>query len=137
MKLDPNKDYYEQEWGWVAHPDALNGGPYGGRSSGEAEQFLVDNRYNLNIIGGIADNEASYSYDDWVLVELNGQYWMLSTSGCSCPSPRETWRIEKGPASLADIRKHVIDGDYEGYTMPKKQLSDFVELLDKAELEKV
>lgn len=126
MKLDPAKKEYDQEWGWVAHENGLNS------RSTEVERELVTNRYKLEIIGGITDKEASYDYDDWALCRLGRRYFLLSTSGCSCPSPSETWRIEKGPATLAEIRKHVVDGDYEGYSMPKRQLDDFVALLDKA-----
>jgi hypothetical protein len=132
MRLDPNKEYYEQEFGWVAHPEGT--GSYYGRSDlDNIEKEVVARRYELDIIGGISDNDASYSYDDWALAKLDGKYYLFSTSGCSCPSPTETWRIEIGPATLAQVRKHVLDGDYDGYTMPKKQMEDFVALLDKAE----
>lgn len=124
MKLDPNKAIYDQEFDWVAHPDCLN--------KGENEKFLINNRYELEIIGGIQDKDANYNYDDWALCKLGAQYYLLSTSGCSCPSPHETWRIEKGPSSLDDIRKHVVHGDYDGYTLPKKQANDFLSLLDEA-----
>lgn len=127
MKLDPTKRSYDcEEYHWVAHKNI-------GASSGSAEEFLIQHRYEIEIIGGIQDNTASYSYDDWALCELKGKYYMLSTSGCSCPSPTETWRIEKGPATLTEIRQHILNGDYEGYTMPKKQEQDFIELLQLAE----
>jgi hypothetical protein len=126
IKLDPVKDDYSQDWWWVAHEHGIDS------YSDDEMVKLVKNRYQLEIIGGVCDDEASYSYDDWALVKLGRSYYLVSTSGCSCPSPSETWRIEKGPATLAAIRKHVVDGDYKGYTMPKRQLDDFVALLDKA-----
>lgn len=124
MKLDPNKEHYDQEFGWVAHKR--------GGSDNTIDKILISRRLELDIIGGVTDDEASYNYDDWALCKLDNDYYLLSTSGCSCPSPTETWRTEKGPATLLEIRKHVVDGDYDGYTMPKRQLSDFVALLDKA-----
>jgi hypothetical protein len=119
FKLDPEKDYWDQTFGWVGHP---NGG-----------DDFADRRKDMTVIGGITDDEASYSYDDWALVLLDGQYYLFSTSGCSCPSPSETWRVEKGPATLQEIREHVNSGNYEGYTLPKRQHQDFMEVLDFAE----
>ena len=122
MKLDSSKQYYDQPYGWVAHPNAS--------PVNEVEKFLVENRYKLNILGGVEDEEASYSYDDWALCELEGKYYLLSTSGCSCPSPTETWRVEIGPATIPEIRAYVTSGAYDGYTLPKKQECDFIALLD-------
>ncbi len=124
MKLEQGKSDYAQEWGWVGSDDC--------QSAGDAERELIANRYKLEIIGGIVDKEADYSYDDWALVRFKRKYYLVATSGCSCPSPSETWRVEAGPATLAQIRKHIVDGDYAGYTMPKRQLDDFLALLDKA-----
>jgi len=126
------KDRFDQEWNWVAHPEALqNSGSYGARddAGNETEQMLVKRRYDLEIVGGVQDKEASYSYDEWALCKLDGQYYLLSTSGCSCPSPSETWRLEIGPATLAQIDAHVRSGAYDGYTLPKKQEEDFLKLL--------
>lgn len=41
----------------------------------------------------INDAEADYSFDDWALLRLasTGQWAVLHTSGCSCPSPTEEW----------------------------------------------
>lgn len=131
MKLDPNKEHYDQEFGWVAHEDGLS--TY--KSSEPinlVEQVLVARRYELEILGGVTDETASYSYDDWALCELDGEYYLFSTSGCSCPSPNETWRVEIGPATLQEIRNHVISGHYDGHTLPKKQESDFIKLIDEA-----
>lgn len=106
-------------WNWVAHPD---GGAFEGRDK-------------LEVLGGIVDAEASYSYDDWALCRLGDDYYLFSTSGCSCPSPAETWRIEAGPATLAAIRTKIQSGEYEGYTVPKRQMDEFMALLDEAEAE--
>lgn len=127
MKLDPNKEHYDQEFGWVAHPD----GAYGCRIDGLDKQ-LVDHRYELDILGGVTDDEASYSYDNWALVRWKGDLYLFRTSGCSCPSPTETWVVEIGPATKEEIKAKLQSGDYAGYTMPNRQMKDFMELLDKA-----
>lgn len=123
MKLDPKNDY--GEFYWVAHPNAS--------PSNEHECLLVKERYRIEILGGVLDDEACYEYDEWALCELDGKYYLLSTSGCSCPSPSETWRIEIGPATIAQIKAHVQSGAYDGYTLPKKKETDFLKLLDSVE----
>lgn len=124
MKLSKDKEDYDQAYGWVGSPRCEN--------PGDSERFIIENRFKLTIIGGVEDKDADYSYDDWALVRLGEKFWLLSTSGCSCPSPSETWRVEIGPATLNQVRKHVVDGDYQGYTVPKKQLDEFIALIDKA-----
>lgn len=120
FKLDPSKDSYQQPFGWVAHPDG-------------SDEF-AHVRKDMIIIGGITDDEASYSYYDWALVKLYGRYLLFATSGCSCPSPSETWRVELGPRdTIQEIRDHINTGDYAGYTVPKRQLQEFMEVLDFAE----
>lgn len=137
MKLDPAISHYNQSFGWVGHEDALGG--YYKRDSPPSDimNTLVKRRYDIDIIGGVEDKEASYSYDDWALCKLDNDYYLLSTSGCSCPSPSETWSIEIGPATLNAIRDHVTSGNYDGYTLPKKQESDFLSLIDGAILSEV
>lgn len=120
MKLQKDLKWeWDQPFYWVAHPE-----------SGEDE--LSKRRYDMEIIGGIVDAEASYSYDDWALVELDKNFYLFSTSGCSCPSPSETCRLEIGPATLDQIEEHVKSENYEGYTVPKRQLDEFLELINKA-----
>lgn len=124
MRLDPTKGDYDQDCYWVGHPEGGDGD--------DVSRDLIAHRYEIEILGEVTDDEASYSYDDWALCELRGQYYLLATSGCSCPSPSETWRVEKGPATLEEIRRHITEGDYAGYTMPKRQLSDFLAVIDTA-----
>lgn len=57
------------------------------------EKILVDGRERANTIAFSEDPAACYSYDDWALVELEGCYYIVNTSGCSCPSPDETWEL--------------------------------------------
>lgn len=126
MKLDSNKSW--GDWYWVAHPDA--------RPTDPVEKELVKHRYELEIIGGILDKDASYSYDDWALVEWKGNYYLFSTSGCSCPSPSETWRVEMGPITLEGIEKRLAKGEYAGYTVPGKQMDEFLALIQQAKKER-
>lgn len=118
---------YDHEFYWVGAPEALAYNP------SPVMELLIENRYKLDILGGVHDKNADYSYDDWALVKLKDKYYLLSTSGCSCPSPNETWTVQIGPATLKQIRKFVSKGNYTGYSLPRDQEEDFMALLDKAE----
>lgn len=56
------------------------------------EQQLLDNRDAAQILCEVHDG-ASYEYDDWALIQLNDTYYVVNTSGCSCPDPADTWYI--------------------------------------------
>jgi hypothetical protein len=99
-------------------------------SPGPDEKYVIDNRDKFKFLGGITDDQASYSYDDWALLKHKGKFWLLATSGCSCPSPSETWRVEAKEVTLTQLRKKLESGDYQGYTVPGGQMSQFMELLD-------
>lgn len=114
----------EGEYNWIAHERCEN--------ASTREQNLIARRDEIEVFGEISDDEASYSYDDWALIRLDGQFYLLQTSGCSCPSPSETWGIAVGPATLAEVRAHIDTGDYSGYTLPKRQEEDFKKMFDEA-----
>ena len=118
LKIDTDSDDYHNTFNWVAHP--------------ASNLDLEDRRKDMIVLGGITDDDASYSYDYWALVLLDGRYYSFSTSGCSCPSPSETCRIEIGRSTLDGIQKHIESGDYSGYTLPKKQYSQFMEVIEHA-----
>ena len=120
-KLDLEVDYRE----WIAHPDI--------NRPAEKEQTLIDRRDEIEVFGEISDDEASYSYDNWALIRLDGKFYLLQTSGCSCPSPSETWGIAIGPVTLAEARAHIEEGNYSGYSLPKRQESDFKKIFDDTE----
>lgn len=131
MKLDKNNDH--GSYYWVAHPSGVSGGYYSNKASDQSlEKMLCERRYELDIIGGIEDKEADYSYDDWALAKLDKDYYLFSTSGCSCPSPTETWRVEMGPCSLNEIEKNLKNGNYDGYTVPGRQMQEFLDLIAEA-----
>lgn len=119
-ELGPFFGYTENPFYWVGDP--LSG-----------DYTFSEKRKDMIIIGGITDDEASYSYDDWAIVYLDGAFYLFSTSGCSCPSPSETWRVECGPSTIREIREKISRGDYDGYTVPGKQMQEFMEVLDYAE----
>lgn len=124
MKLDLSKKDYENKFGWVGSPECEN--------RGAIELHLIAHRDEINVIGGIEDEEDSWSYDEIALVELHGQYYLLQTAGCSCPSPSETWEVVSGPASLDNIAETVLKGDYNGYTLPKNKEEELMLLIKSA-----
>ena len=115
----------EGDYNWIASERCEN--------AREVEQHLIENKDKIEVFGEISDDEASYSYDDWALIRLDGKFYLLQTSGCSCPSPSETWGVAVGPVTLAEVRTHIETGDYSGYTLPKKQEEDFKQMFDDAE----
>lgn len=113
------------EYDWMASPDC--------EAPGADEALLISRRDDIDVIGTVEDAEADYSYDDWALIRLDGAYWVLSTSGCSCPSPRETWRAEVGPLSLDEVRTYFLDAAGEkGFGVTKHQHAEFMALVDLA-----
>lgn len=61
------------------------------------------------------DFGQAYEYDDVALLRLDGAYALATTSGCSCPSPNETWDV--APTTLAEARQHIATHalyDYDG-----------------------
>ncbi len=86
-------------------------------------QRIIDGRARIVVLGGWEDPEvsypeASYSYNDTALVRLDGDYYALTTSGGSCPSPSETWSIEYGPATLDELRAWCAKDPYADTLLP-------------------
>ena len=124
FKLKDEKEDGYSEFYWIAHP---NRSP-----NNKLEQKLVKNRYQLEIYGGVSDPEAHYSYDDVALVRLDNDYYLLRTSGCSCPSPSETWWIEKGPSTLDEIKKHVVN-NVDGFGVMYNANEDIINLIERTQ----
>jgi hypothetical protein len=99
------------------------------------EKLLIEHRAELDLIGTIHDEEASYSYDAFALVRLGPDFYLLNTAGCSCSDSRETWGVEIGPATLDEVKAFIESGHYSGYTVPKLQMADFLELIEDAKKE--
>lgn len=68
---------------------------YGARTDGLTpdELFFCENSDRAKVIAESSDPHSSYYYDDYALAELDGAYYAFNTSGCSCPSPDETWGL--------------------------------------------
>lgn len=113
------------EFSWVADPAGVDGD--------RERALLARQRGDIEILGGVVDEEASYEFDEWALIRLRGDYYLLRSSGCSCPSPSEVWGIECGPTTIAKIREKIEGGDYHGFSLPKKKLDAFLALLAEAE----
>lgn len=123
-KLEPvNSD---ESWNaeWIANDRCEN--------PGELEKLIIAHREDLIVWGEVSDDDACYSYDDWALVQLDNDFYLLATSGCSCPSPSETWYVNVGPGTLDDILAKIESGDYDGYTVPFKQKQEFLDMIETA-----
>jgi hypothetical protein len=118
-----------QRLGWIGHPRC--------ESQREVEKFLIEHREDIEVIAQIADQNADYSYDDWALicVPLKGRnrrdsFYLLNTSGCSCPSPSETWGVHTGPTNLGVIQAEVAKS--VDYSVPFRQRAEFDAAIEKA-----
>lgn len=109
-------------WDWIAHPS--------GGSNDDASRKLVERRADILVLGEIEDENLSYEYDQFALISLDGEFYLLETSGCSCPDPTETWFVQEGPCSLSDIKEFMLSGKYEGYTLPAQLLKNFIDGID-------
>ncbi len=105
---------------WVANPRC--------ECKRENEQLLIDRRADLIYIAGVDDPTACYSYDEAAVVKLDNEYFLLQTSGCSCPSPSETWGVVVR-GTLEDVRSAIERGEYGGYTLPPDELAKFLSQL--------
>lgn len=93
-------------FGWVGHPN---------NSGGDLNNLLIANRNDLIFLGGISDPDPNYSYDEFAIVRLKRRYFLCETSGCSCPSPDETWFVVTEAKSLKQIKKWLIDPPIKAY----------------------
>lgn len=78
----------EALWGidWPGHPS--------GGVNGPVEESLRHAPESWQCLRVENDPEADYSYDDLALMRRSdGLYALVRTSGCSCPSPTETWGV--------------------------------------------
>jgi hypothetical protein len=120
-KLDDND--------WIGNPRC--------ESPRDVERELIARRADLVVFGYVVDADACYSYDDYALVRLDAAYYLLRTSGCSCPSPTETWEVALGPCALDAVEAHLRanEKDGSGYGVTVRQFAEFVALVDLARAE--
>lgn len=81
------KENEDCPYSWVGHPDA--GGDY-------ERGPIIDARDDIEILAAISGAER-WEYNEHAFITVNDMYYILHTSGCSCPSPSETWHILAGP----------------------------------------
>ena len=81
---------------WIRHSefDQSSWGDRTGALTAE-ERAFIEGRERAITIAEASDDRMAYEYDDWALCELDGVYYVFETSGCSCPSPSETWWLVK------------------------------------------
>ena len=79
---------------WVQHI-STGGSSYGSRTSEltDDELHFLKNHDRAETLVETEDPHADYSYDDYALAVLDEQFYVFNTSGCSCPSPSETWDL--------------------------------------------
>jgi hypothetical protein len=114
MSSSMNDDLYADHpsaYPWVGSPR------YQGEHTDDVLR-LIENRARVRVLGGWSDPDAEWSYDEIALVELDGDYYALTTSGCSCPSPSETWCVDFGPATLAELRDWCARGSHADALLP-------------------
>jgi hypothetical protein len=114
------------EWDWPAHADALPTDALG--------MALVERRADIEVLGYITDAEADYSFHDFAFIRLDGQWYVLETSGCSCPSPAEEWQISVGPVAVDGLRA-AVDAMRSDWGPTARQWGEFVAMCDAAEAE--
>jgi hypothetical protein len=105
-----------KEFYWIGDP-ACDG-------IGEKERLFIDRRADVQLIAG-ACADLSYEFDETAVCRLDGKFYVLNTSGCSCPSPSEKWGVAYGPIdTLAEVAK-TISGDKAMY-MPDDARADLL-----------
>lgn len=102
----------DAECDWIGHPD-------GNASTGSPDfaiyDGLVKGRDRIVVHAESMDG-GSYEYSDKALIELDGQFYLLTNSGCSCPSPSETWVVEAGPdPDIERVRRYYETNDGAAY----------------------
>lgn len=114
-------------WGisWPGHPRGA------GAEDGPAARSLTDEPERWKMVHASADPEADYSYDDLALMERDdGTVALVRTTGCSCPSPDETWGViaegdrEAVCKAIESERASWLDGVPRG---PFADMGQFVE----------
>ena len=93
------------EQDWIAHPNRE------GESTDETATIIA-NRDRIEVVAEWADPTLEWEFFEIAVIRLDGNYYALTTSGCSCPSPTEVWSIDYGPATLDEMRTWVALGPH-------------------------
>jgi hypothetical protein len=131
MILDKKDRYIKEEQTYYDHPFGWVGAGAGGGQN-PIDQVFKENRHKIEIIGGVVDHNLSYEYDEFALVRWKSKLYLLETSGCSCPSPDETWGTVHGPITKTELTKEIKAGNYTGYTLPAHLEQELLEVIEAA-----
>jgi hypothetical protein len=104
-----------------------------GGVSNTDEGLLSANRDKVEILAEVSDDNLSYEFDMMAICYLRGHgYFICQATGCSCPSPSETWGVVKRFRTRKQVMKAIEDGEYQGYTLPSYAVEDLrTQLLDE------
>lgn len=111
-------DYMESSW---AYRRDLAAGldPYSGcRTSWEGlDAELMELRDAAAVLAEV-DVGESYEYDIRTVVATGETWWLVTTSGCSCPSPSETWSVEQ-KATRIEMTERILAAEAEEMAKPE------------------
>ena len=123
------------EWIRVLDPGSSNYNGYNARdysTLSDAERAFVAGLDRAVLIAESEDPHASYSYCDWALCELDGRFYAFNTSGCSCPSPSETWELVKH-GTCEEMLDWLVMGTNDGqYTISDEAFAEFLRKIEAA-----
>lgn len=87
------------------------------------EQNFMSGKARATCILDFQTPGLSYEYADWALCALDGIFYVFSTSGCSCPDPSETWRLE-AHGTRQEVREWLdTNPGYSDFALFKSALS--------------
>lgn len=76
----------------------------------DADVYNTPENFDLTVLGGLGDPEASYSFNYLMVWEhKDGRIFYASDSGCSCPSPFEDY------TKLEDLGDPVTDDNFQEF----------------------
>ena len=121
--MKPRKLEAESWSEWACSPDSSQNTEFG--------QRLIDERDKVWVVAEWTCPDLSYEYDDYAVVRLGRRYAVLNTSGCSCPSPTETWGI-LFEGTKAEVRKYLeAEGDHPADFYHDREKSACKEMLEQ------
>jgi hypothetical protein len=115
-------DHVDSNSYWIGHPNC--DGP-----REELEKFLIDNRNDI-VCHVFIDDSEGYEYEYLAVVECQGRWFALYNSGCSCPSPSETWAVTDSAYSKGELVRKIKNrfaGQGFGPTAEEDQMLDELE----------
>lgn len=83
------------------------------------------------VVPGYDDPHLSYEFDITDIVRVEGQWYIVGDSGCSCWSPGDSPSVDFGPSDLDGLRAY-LDKEYPQDYYKDEFLPAMYEALDKA-----